>query len=1095
MTAGTNISDLVHKLGTRSGRAIVSQLGLRSPALRNHLLNMFEREPGTPGALLADPVFEATFGWKPADADMQGFAERGLLRKDLVSSMDKPPRDYSDHAFPHGRIPFQHQVDCWTHLLNDQPRSVLVSSGTGSGKTECFLVPILNDLAEECDQSGRLTGVRAIFLYPLNALINSQRDRLRAWCAGFGGNIRFCLYNGETPNSVPANEQARAGAEQISRQALRNDAAPLLVTNSTMLEYMLVRAEDKPILEQSQGKLRWIVLDEAHTYVGSQAAELALLLRRVTHRFDVDPANVRFIATSATIGDAKAADDLRQFLADVSGAPQNRVHVITGERWVPGVPPLAPNHKVQHFDNLENDELYNVLCNHPAARETHSQLSKGPITLKKLREGIGLEYGETIKLLEKAAMARRNGTPFLPLRVHLFHRTQSGLWACVNPACSGLDPGLNEENWGFGALFPSRRTTCVHCSYPVFELVMCGECGQEYLSAMEEFSAEIGVQTLKPYLEQESIDEFQLEVDREDEDYEEERPLASTVSRRLVCGKGFDSDQVETEWLSPEGIFSKDVDGVSVALSRLNTGNAIVCPRCGVSDSHRRVFRELRIGAPFLLSTIIPTALEHTPPIASGSNYPSQGRRLLGFSDSRQGSARMAVRLQQEAERNRVRSVLYHALVAERRQTDTATLEDQIEAIRLADNPTLKPVLEKLETDLAQELAGTEIGKLSWSDAAQRLKGDTNLHRMYGRFRETSYSSASFSLDEFANFCLFREFFRRPKKMNSVETMGLISLSYPSLISAEPRGWPFPREDWPIFLKLVVDFFVRDASAVNVKDEHIRWMGIPVRKKYILGPGHKGAATSRQRRWPSIGTQGRLSRLPHLLREAFALDDSLCSRDKVNAAMNCAWEALKPHFQQFSDGYLLKLDEIAVLSEVFSGQVCPYTGRVLDATLKQLSPYLPRRSEPEICRHTFTPPKVPQAYWRDAQGREFEQAEITCWLENDPNVVSARELGVWSNLNDRIVANATYFEAAEHSAQLDGARLRTLEKPLQKRGTKCAQLLHNNGNGSRYRRAFCCNYEQCAAEFGELLATSGAGGSSWRKFVVCSDVMSKLITW
>ena len=296
MTEIVSISNLIQDLSTRSGRAILSQLGLRSPALRKHLASLYAQEPGEPGALLADPVLEAAFGWKQADINMQGLARRGLLQRQLVSAMDKPSRDYREYAFPRNRKPFQHQLDCWNLLLEDMPRSVLVASGTGSGKTECFLVPILEDLARERARVGTLTGVRALFLYPLNALINSQRDRLRAWCNGFGNDISFCLYNGETPETAPAHEQMRAGAEQISRQTLRSAAAPLLVTNSTMLEYMLVRTEDRPILEQSRGKLRWIVLDEAHTYIGSQAAEMALLLRRVLHRFEVDSESVRFVA-------------------------------------------------------------------------------------------------------------------------------------------------------------------------------------------------------------------------------------------------------------------------------------------------------------------------------------------------------------------------------------------------------------------------------------------------------------------------------------------------------------------------------------------------------------------------------------------------------------------------------------------------------------------------------------------------------------------------------------------------------------------------------------------------------------------------------
>src|SRR5690606_25143632 len=110
-------------------------------------------------------------------------------------------------------------------------------------------------------------------------------DRLRAWTDPMKGKVRFCLYNGETPEEVPAAEQAASPAEVLSRKLLREAPPPILVTNATMLEYRLVRRQDAPIIEQSRGRLRWFVLDEAHTYVGSQAAELALLLRRVLHTF------------------------------------------------------------------------------------------------------------------------------------------------------------------------------------------------------------------------------------------------------------------------------------------------------------------------------------------------------------------------------------------------------------------------------------------------------------------------------------------------------------------------------------------------------------------------------------------------------------------------------------------------------------------------------------------------------------------------------------------------------------------------------------------------------------------------------------------
>ena len=555
----------------------------------------------------------------------------------------------------------------------------------------------------------------------------------------------------------------------------------------------------------------------------------------------------------------------------------------------------------------------------------------------------------------------------------------------------------------------------------------CGECGQDYLSAQETFSGDTGEQKLNPYLEETSVDEFQLEVDPDEEDSADDRPTSSPP-RRLICGHDLGPAHIEEWCLDKSRTLREHGDGIQVRLSPLDTG-PMACPRCSAKDGRSRLFRELRIGAPFALSTIVPTALEHTPPMRSmtgkpRAELPSQGRRLLGFSDSRQGSARLAVRLQQEAERNRVRSILCHALAAERKTVDTSELERQIDAMR--DIPALRSLLEQKKAELVQARAGSGLGTLSWKEAAERLTDDASADRMRQYFRHTTYISNS--PEAFANFCLYREFFRRPKRMNSAETMGLVSLRYPALEgNTPPPGWPLRREDWSVFLKLAIDFFVRDASAVNVDDQYLRWMGIPIRKRYVRGPDYEDGLTSRQRRWPSTRSTSRLSRLPRLLREAARLDDSPRSRDRIDEALRHAWSALEAYLLQVGDGYLLKLEEVAVLSELPCGYVCPYTTRVLDATLSGLSPYQTERGERLECQR-FDPPRVPKAYWRDSSDRKASREEIVEWLEHDPDVRRARKLGVWSTLNDRIVADTPYFETAEHSAQLDGTRLRELEQ-------------------------------------------------------------------
>ena len=379
---------------------------------------------------------------------MADFAKDGLLSGELVSALNEPPARYrQDYAFPRDRKPYQHQVDSWRLLLDGgSASSVLVASGTGSGKTECFLLPMLESLVRERVHSGHLTGVRALFLYPLNALINSQRDRLRAWCGSFGRDIRFALYNGETRESAPTHEKTSAGAEQISRQQIREDPPPVLVTNATMLEYMLVRTQDKPIVDASQGKLRWIVLDEAHTYVGSNAAEIALLLRRVLHRFNVNPSDVRFIATSATIGGDSATGQLRRFLADVSGAPASQVHVVTGTRFVPTIRPRSgPKPTLEAMRKMEEAHLFGALCRHAGARLLRERLARGTETLSTLKKAVNGE--DIVSLLELSSAARQEDEMFLPLRAHLFHRGQRGLWACVNRNCKGTD-GTDLNGWG-----------------------------------------------------------------------------------------------------------------------------------------------------------------------------------------------------------------------------------------------------------------------------------------------------------------------------------------------------------------------------------------------------------------------------------------------------------------------------------------------------------------------------------------------------------------------------------------------------------------------------------------------------------------------
>lgn len=189
-------STATERLTKASSRAVLGLRAFRNKSLREYLRDTMEQAPGEPQALLSDPVFEAAFGWEECEKRMQDLSG-DLLHAELVNALANPVNEselVEDHSFPADRYPYRHQLEAWEALIDDKHcRSAIVTSGTGSGKTECFLIPILNDLTGELidKQDSDTEGVRALFLYPLNALIKSQQERLLAWSEPFKGRIRF----------------------------------------------------------------------------------------------------------------------------------------------------------------------------------------------------------------------------------------------------------------------------------------------------------------------------------------------------------------------------------------------------------------------------------------------------------------------------------------------------------------------------------------------------------------------------------------------------------------------------------------------------------------------------------------------------------------------------------------------------------------------------------------------------------------------------------------------------------------------------------------------------------------------------------------
>lgn len=1052
MHANRFFSSLTDELAERAARATASQIGPASRGLLRYLQDSLSSPPGSSSSFLAPPVFEALFDWERYPATLE---QVPFLNKRLVDAMDRPPAELSRYRFPRDRQPFVHQLRAWQLLRRVEGRSVVVRTGTASGKTECFLVPILDDLACELDNSSGepLKGVRALFLYPLNALINSQRQRLLAWTHGFGGRIRFSLYNGTTRKSVPAYDQARSPTEVLSRKGLWDHPPPILVTNSTMLEFMMIRADDKPIVDKSKGKLRWIVLDEAHTYLGSSAAEIALLLRRVMNGFGVDSRKVRFVATSATIGGAGAEENLRLYLADLAGVDPSRVEVIGGHRIMPSLPEHfeASSASLSNLDELEaldDVPLFQKLSAIPEVRELRNRLSENPSPLPVITERImgrsvegetiETRNGDTLRVLDlcsRAHPADGDMTPLLPLRGHYFMRTQQGLWACCDEKCpEKTKTPLDDSDWPFGKVFFERREAC-DCGARTYPLVVCHGCGTAYLAVRDD----------EGRLIQASLSDGEIDVvDNNDVD-DQEDDSDRTPPFSLIAGN---SKSDRTSQFVSLSVDSGVIDGGgtrvrSVVFLRQEKGYHRCC-RCGQREREGLdLFRAVRLGGPFYLGVAVQTILERLQPKRNGTPLPADGRRLITFSDSRPGTAQFAARAQLDAERMYIRGWVYHFLWEKAGKPDSKKEEEltlTIQRLEAMQKSNPDPFFEKLiQEKRAEREKSRARGAVPWKKVLEKLENNTTVDLWMTKSLKSRYAPADLESKDIARLCLLRELVRRPKRQNSLETLGLVTIQYPELMAEDhvPAPWATlggSLDSWRSFLKIAVDFFIRGLTAVTIPKSFFRWMGTTISPTRIVD---RGGVTikNRQYPWPSVLDRKRLPRLARLLFMAFRRDTTdPRARSDIDAVLREAWHVLQTKLLQYDgEAFALDLEEKAELSVLTEGWVCPVTRRVLDATLLELSPYQTEEwlDPTQRCERIQMP--MPQHPWGE-QAPGVTPAEVANWLATDAQVRDGRQKGVWTEFSDRIATfgNALYYRVGEHSAQQPKERLSRFEQDFDR---------------------------------------------------------------
>jgi hypothetical protein len=1041
-----DLNRMMSRLPEQAADAILGMLRPKSRTLVNHLRSTWGAPAGMNGSLIAEPFVEGAFPWLLLQEGWDAL-ERGILDPRTVDVLKSV-------SFP----PYVHQAEAWKHLTAERPSSVIVSSGTGSGKTECFLVPILDQLVKQSDAGRlRLEGVRALMLYPLNALISSQEERLHRWFEPFGGTLRYCLYNGETPETARAAVRAGKPWRVGDRSALRTSPPPVLVTNATMLEYMLIRQNDAPILAASQGKLDYIVLDEAHSYMGAQAAEISLLLRRVALAFGRTPNQIRYIATSATIGGARAKVELHRFLQDLSGAPADSIHVVEGQRA-----PLPP--EPTHYDGrlsqpsvlagLDPMESGRLLSRSAGLRATREELRAGRIypwrawaeKVATLTDGT---VDATNMLVEAArardpqanpALAATGGDSILPNRIHLFHRTVAGLWTCINPNCSSSPSGEVGSDWPYGPIFSEAREHCPHCGSIVLEWVCCRLCGDGALRG-EEYDNGARIAAWSDGNDEDGFEQTLEHEDpkdaTEDEDEEAAGIAAPTVLSRRYLSLPYKAGSRRLSVDLSTGAIDGDTERqIVLAASR----DISECPNCNKAPSRvdptRGSMRPVVAGAPFLMAQITPGFLaDLSPESTSDEPLPFGGRRLITFTDARQGTARHAANVQIASERTFVRGFIYQ-FVQEGAPVDAKALNDieaKIAGLRMyPGNAMFVGMADDLERDRAKM-----IGVLAkpWRDLVRRLAADTTVDHFLRELWTTTNRDSRFQDPELlAEFLLYREAMRRPVRANSAETLGLFRFELPGIDDAAPyapasaRAVGMSEADWSDLLRLLITHFLRANVALDFPRWWLNW--IDRRQSHIeVKPWAPGAKSSLYvRLWPNpYGV--RLTRVVRLLFQALQLTpDNQVDKDRVGDVLTDAWRALQRFMIQTSNGYRLKLHDLNV-ARVENAFWCPTTRRVLDTTLKGLSPYDTDGIHPAAAPITL--PRLPFLWRRDSGGRAVEEDTMDDWLATNSTVMALRNAGRWGDQQDRAAKFSPWLRAAEHSAQQASTTLRRYEREFK----------------------------------------------------------------
>lgn len=729
------------------------------------LRSMWEDTPEN-GGLVGDLWVEGVFPSVSSADSLESLTERGVFALNIAALLDQKGQ------LPKKRKLYTHQAEAVIHAAEfhgkDEKPAIIVTAGTGAGKTESFLLPLLNLLATHPKRElGE--GIQCLILYPMNALVNDQMERIYKWLQPQVTNrsITCFHFTSETPEArkdkqrdfrsydacrMQTRQEARGWETHEGKKLTADSRRPvpdIVITNYSMLEYMLCRPQDQCFFGKN---LQVVVLDEAHLYSGTLAAEMTLLLRRLYQRCGVPSERVMQLATSATIGDDSAdiADTLRAFASTLFTKPLVLVKVIQGkkrdtrltppsgassmsvEQWASirwgrlatlhneadGSPKLAawdaedmrhlreslPSLSAHVSRDIQQPSVFlhaglpsdEIVCRLSALlyERKHVCLNELSQLLWNRSDDLALQATRRILQLSASARLAPEDYPLVPHRLHVQARGSSPVSVCLNADCSALHPLP-----GLGSLNPRGNAVCPSCTHACLSTVRCDNCGTWALAGVRD--PESG--RLLPLYRKNDWEAKALKV----------------YSRKI--GPNSQEDVLDSKMGSPSH------DGISLYHIRDN-----LCSGCG--EKMRTEGRLMGQSADLPIAVLTETVLTQVPPLPVDYNQwlPARGRRLLAFSDSRGAAARLGPKLGFQHEVQLFRAALVQCL-AQDAPIKEKELEEDIakEQQRLKADPTnarSKQKLVEYQRDLAALRQGGKV-----SDWARKLERSALISQIIDR--------------------------------------------------------------------------------------------------------------------------------------------------------------------------------------------------------------------------------------------------------------------------------------------------------------------------------------------------------------------------